>query len=424
MQRQGFLTLDDYYFDRPAMPLTRIVNAPDPQCISVTDWAKAYLAGTEPGDLTPLQVADNLDGYAAVTLEALPALREQMGDNVELKETLNDMESMAYLGRYYADKMRGAAKLAVYRESDRQDRQYLDQAIAHLEDAVDEWKAYAAVLTSQYKTSLLARTNFLDWNETLKDVEKEVVTVKEERDYPQVGFANLEDGACIPAGSELRVEVEATDGNGVPEVKLRLNGLVLNSEDNTGSTFVWSASSDELLKSLKTGMYQLEAVAEDKNGLRSHEEISFAVGNASPSMAGDWRDEVYQVIMEEGEILKDGENRDIPRLECFLTLEEDGRLLLFNGSPGNRNGIIWATRGKADRPTPQPVPYRFYTIVDDGQLVVGRGTPDDPDVVLWQSGEVFGPGPYKLGITASRRLVVFRDRGKRTENVWKSPVRN
>ena len=39
MQREGFLTVDDYYFDRKPMALTRIDNAPDPQCISVKESA-------------------------------------------------------------------------------------------------------------------------------------------------------------------------------------------------------------------------------------------------------------------------------------------------------------------------------------------------------------------------------------------------
>ena len=111
-------------------------------------------------------------------------------------------------------------------------------------------------------------------------------------------------------------------------------------------------------------------------------------------------------------------------MECFLTLEEDGRLLLYNGSPGNRQGIIWATRGKAERPTPQPVPYHFYTTLEDEQLVVVHGTSDNPDVVLWQSGEVAGPGPYKIGVTASRRLAIIQGEGKNAEIAWKSPVRN
>jgi len=419
MQSQGFLTVDDYYFDREPMVLTRIDNAPDPQCISVTEWAKAFLARKKLQGITPLQVADNLDKYAETAQAALPALRKQAGDNVELKETLNDIESMAYLGRYYADKMRGAAKLAVFRAGDRQDMQYLDQAVAHLKDAVDEWKAYAALLSSQYKTSLLARTHFLDWNRTLKEVEKEVVTVQQEGDFPEVRFTNLTDGARVPAETELRVEVDATDGDGIKEVKLYLNGLSLKSHSTKPQ--VWSGSSDELLKTLKPGMYHLEAVAEDKNGLRSHQEIQIVVGDVSQNITANWRDEIYQVILNEGERIMDGDIREFPRLECFLTLEADGRLALFRGTPGRRKGLIWKTRGKADRPTPQPTVPRFYTVLENGQLVVYRRTPGHLKLALWKSNKPSDTGTYKLGITASRRLVIFIEVGEKRKIIWRSP---
>jgi hypothetical protein len=420
----GFLTLDGYQFARPAMVLNRIENAPDPQCITVTDWARAYLKGEELKGVTPLQVADNLDGYAAVAQEALPVLRSQMGNNVELKETLNDIESMAFLGRYYADKMRGAAKLALYREGERQDSKYLDQAVAHLQDAVQEWKAYAAVLTPQYKTQIGARANSLDWNSTLKEVEKEVETIKEEGDYPKLRFTNLTDGARIPKGSDLRVEVEATDGNGIPEVKLRLNGLVLNAEKKRDNLFVWSGSSDEILKSLETGMYHLEAVAVDKNSLRTYKEINIAVGNASHSSIGDWKDEIYQVILNEGEIIEDKDIREFPRLECFLTLEKDGTLALVNGTPSDSESRIWGTIGKANRPKPQPVPYRFYTVLEKGQLRIYRKKPGRPKLKIYETRSVSDPGPFKLGITASKRLVIFSEVGKKRKIAWRSPAQN
>lgn len=424
MQRSGFLTVEDYYFGRDPMVLTRIDNAPDPQCLSVTAWAKALLAGKKLKGMTPLRVADNLDGYAATALAALLALRAQIGDNVELKETLNDIESMAYLGRYYADKMRGAAKLAVFREGGRRDKQYIDQAVAHLQDAVQEWKAYAAILSSQYKPSLLARTHLLDWNSTLKEVEKEVVTVQQEGDFPEVRFANLEDGAHLPAETDLRVEVSATDGDGIEKMKLYRNGLLLDAEGKASDRYVWSGSSDELLKALKPGMYHLEAVVEDTNGLRNYQEIQIPVGNASQDSAAKWRDEIHQVILNEGERFMGGDTHEFPRLECFLTLEEDGRLALFRGAPRERAGLIWNTRGKADRPTPQPAPPRFYAVLEDGQMVVYRGTPDEPDVILWQSSTPSDPGPSQVGITVSKRLAVFRDEGKKIEIAWRSPAQN
>jgi hypothetical protein len=418
MQRTGFLTVDDYYFDRNPMPLSRIDNAPDPQCLSVKEWAKAFLAGKQPKGLAPLEVAENLDRYAATAQTALPALRKGAGGDTELEETLNDIESMAYLGRYYADKIRGAAKLALFREGGREDKEYHQQAVVHLKDAAEEWKMYAAILSSGYKTSLLARTHFLDWNATLKEVEKEVATVQQEGDCPEIRFVNLKDGARVPAESELQVEVQVTDGIGVPEVALYLNGLTLKADAT--KPLVWSGKSDELLKALKPGMYHLEAVAEDANGLRSRQEIQIVVGDGSNPGATNWRDEIHQVILNEGELFVDGDIFDFPRLECFLTLEGDGRLTLFDGAPSDRDGLIWKTRGKADRPTPQPVPFRFYAALEKGQLTVYRGTPGNPDAMLWESKKQSEQGPYQLAITASKKLIIYREVAGKRKIVWSS----
>ena len=81
-------------------------------CISIPVWGKAYMNGKQNdfGDdvLTPLQVADNLDRWADEVDEALPKLKSGAGKNIELRDLLWDIESMAFLGRYYADKQRCA----------------------------------------------------------------------------------------------------------------------------------------------------------------------------------------------------------------------------------------------------------------------------------------------------------------------------
>lgn len=109
--REGFLAVDDYYFD-PDWHEPMYGSG----IRSVLEWGQAVVAGKELEGITPLQVADALDADAATALAALPKLRTQAGSSVELRQTLNDIESMAYLGRYYADKTRGAAKLAAFRE--------------------------------------------------------------------------------------------------------------------------------------------------------------------------------------------------------------------------------------------------------------------------------------------------------------------
>ena len=411
--REGFLTVDDYYFNPTFGPMF------GSGIHSVTEWGRAVVAGKKLKGITPLQVSDNLDKYAATALAGLSKLRKQMGDNVELKETLNDIESMAYLGRYYADKMRGAAKLAVFREDPRQ-KQFSDEAVAHLKDAVGEWKAYAAIVSSQYKTQLMQRTHFMDWNRILVEVEKEVVTAEREGDYPEVSFTNLKDGARFPAKAGLRVEVDASDGHGIREVKLYLNGLLLNAEGKASDPYVWSGSSDELLKTLKPGMYHLEVVAEDKTGTLGRREIQIFVGDVSQNIAANWRDEIHQVILNEGERLMEGDVRNFPRLECDFKINEDGRLVLhgvISGTSRNRV-LIWKSEMYKD---PQG---SHYATVEKGQLVLYRGTPDTPEATPFKTPSVSGTGPYKLGITVSKRLAVFRGEGKKTEIVWMSPVQN
>jgi hypothetical protein len=226
----------------------------------------------------------------------------------------------------------------------------------------------------------------------------------------------------VPVETELRVEVDATDGDGIKEVKLYLNGLSLKSHSTKPQ--VWSGESDELLKALKPGMYHLEAVAEDKNGLRSHQEIQIFVGDVSQNITANWMDEIYQVILNEGDRIMDGDIRKFPRLECFLTLEEDGRLALFCGAPGRRKGLIWKTRGKADRPTPQSTVPRFYTVLENGQLVVYRKTPGHPKLALWKSNKPSNTGTYILGITVSKRLVIFSEAGEKRKIIWRSPAQD
>ena len=224
----------------------------------------------------------------------------------------------------------------------------------------------------------------------------------------------------MPAGSDLRVEVEATDGNGAPKVQLRLNGWVLNAEEETVDHFVWSGSSDELLRSLEAGMYHLEAVAVDKNGFRTSAEININVGNAPQSYVGNWRDKIHAVILNEGETFTNGDIREFPRLNCYLSLGEDGSVALNAGTPGNPEGSIWGTNGKGNRPKPHPVPFSFCIALDDGQLQVHREKSGRPKVIIYKTRSVSDPGPYKLGITASRSLVVFRQDGNETEIVWRS----
>jgi hypothetical protein len=168
---QGFLPVDQF-FKYPPLKGSGI--------LSVQEYAGAIIENKAFDGITPMEVADNLDAMAKRTLQGIKRLSRKAGKNKELRATLTDAEAVAYLGRYYADKIRGAAELAVFR-TDSQRTTNHQRAVEHLTNAVKEWEAYASVATKQYRPQLFSRTHYMDWWKLLDDVKQEVETVKNER---------------------------------------------------------------------------------------------------------------------------------------------------------------------------------------------------------------------------------------------------
>jgi len=161
---QGFLPVEQF-FEHPPLRGSGI--------LSVQEYASAVIKDKPFDGITPMEVAENLDRLAQQSLSGVAALRYQSRPDKELAATLTDMESVAYLGRYYADKIRGAADLAVYR-ADKNRREHQLRAVQHFTKAVEEWETYARIASSQYKPQLLSRTHYLDWWQILEEVKKEV----------------------------------------------------------------------------------------------------------------------------------------------------------------------------------------------------------------------------------------------------------
>jgi hypothetical protein len=170
MSSDGFLTVEAF-FRHPPLPGSGI--------LSVKEYAEAVTQGRPPDGMTPMEVADALDALAEEALRGTAALRAAREPGPELAATLADAESMAHLGRYYAGKIRGAADLAVFR-ADRTRADAHKRAVAHLENAVRAWEAYARASAGRYRPQLFSRTHYMDWSMRLDDVQKEVETVRAE----------------------------------------------------------------------------------------------------------------------------------------------------------------------------------------------------------------------------------------------------
>jgi len=161
---KGFHTVEDFITVRP-MERSGLISIP--QYVDA-ELSKRRAAGT-----TPVQVAGRLHEHArrALALAAdARAAAPKMGR--ELRETLSDIEAMAHLGEYYAEKILGAVELCAFRKSKDAKRQAA--AVDHLTRAVKHWEGYARLASGLYRPQLLARTRRLDFGSLLEDVRKDV----------------------------------------------------------------------------------------------------------------------------------------------------------------------------------------------------------------------------------------------------------
>jgi hypothetical protein len=145
----GFASVQDLITPKYA-PMKADEDGQSPRLMSV----KAFVDGEAPdGRLTPLAVADQLTRYADAALARVDPLAP--GTNKELRQTIGDIQATAWLGRYYADKIRGA--VALYRFQKTGDDAERARARGFLQSAAAHWKHYADLWSAQYVGQVLTR---------------------------------------------------------------------------------------------------------------------------------------------------------------------------------------------------------------------------------------------------------------------------
>jgi len=146
---EGFETVQKFIKPR-WRPMNASEDGDRPLLMSI----KEYVDGAKPdGRLTPEQVADQLQQFADQGLASIQGL--DAGTNKELRLTLGDIKAMGLLGRYYAEKIRGAVELYRYQVSG--DVTNNANARAHLIAAAEHWRQYSAQWSSQYVKQVLTR---------------------------------------------------------------------------------------------------------------------------------------------------------------------------------------------------------------------------------------------------------------------------
>jgi len=151
-QYKGFYSVRDFMEGK---------TMPGENVLSISEWREKLKAGKAITEQTPPEVATALERDADTTLQLVAELRKQADPtDKELSLTLGDYEAQAWLGRYYAAKIRGAIDLAEFNVS--ADAAAQASAIRHLENALAHWKQYAAIYDRQYTPQLLNRVGPVD----------------------------------------------------------------------------------------------------------------------------------------------------------------------------------------------------------------------------------------------------------------------
>ena len=111
--------------------------------------------------------ANTIENHANYVLQELVALQKVAGDKT-WNRTLGDMEAMAHLGNYYAEKLRAAE----HKENN------TEQAVIHLENALKHWKKYAEVGQKQYNPQLLSKAGQANWELGYENAKKDILLIK------------------------------------------------------------------------------------------------------------------------------------------------------------------------------------------------------------------------------------------------------
>ena len=226
--------------------------AVDPLSTTGYQSIKDYAKNPDHDGITPVDVANQIHAHADKSLAIVNQMKH--GNDKELRLTLGDIRTMAYMGKYYAHKIRGAAELAVFRENEDPDRQ--QRAIEELQQAAKFWRLYVASAMERYTNPIwMNRSGHSDWRKFMKDAL---------HDIEIAGGAEPQIASCkpTPGGTLLEAETaEITNGESANEAKGFTGGGYVDFDSEAKSSAIkWTINAPV------DGMYSLEFRYALKNG--------------------------------------------------------------------------------------------------------------------------------------------------------------
>jgi hypothetical protein len=131
--------------------------------ISIPNYTKAFLDGTQLKGETPIDVAKKIISNSE---HALTWVNQQTNvSNRQLQITIDDIRTIALLGKYYGHKILGATYLSLFRESLNKD--WHNKCIDELNTSAGYWRQYTASGLADYVNPLWTnRVGYVDWKKT------------------------------------------------------------------------------------------------------------------------------------------------------------------------------------------------------------------------------------------------------------------
>jgi len=217
--------------------------------ISIPEYVKAYISKAEMKGTTPLQVAENIIKNADIALNW--AEKQSTGNSQELRYSVEDIKSMAWLGKYYAHKILAATYLALFRETSQKD--WHKKTIDELNLSASYWRHFAAISLSNYKNPLWTnRVGIVDWKVAFKYALYEITSNN--------GKVNLASMQPTIGGTIL----EAEDTDLAPELKMsKINGFtgkgyVVYQQGMSAGNMIWKYNAPEAGKYILEFRYSLK----------------------------------------------------------------------------------------------------------------------------------------------------------------------
>jgi hypothetical protein len=133
------------------------------------------LKGEQLNGTSPIAVAEQLKKISDHALLLIGDMKNSK--DAELRQTIDDIRAISFLGLYYSKKILGAVNKDLYVKSTtgEQKSSYKKAAIENLKEAAENWKKYSEQVSNSYIPQFLTRMHFtVDFKAMQAQVDKEV----------------------------------------------------------------------------------------------------------------------------------------------------------------------------------------------------------------------------------------------------------